>query len=46
MSEIISNLQLGFDSVLTLNIFMWAVIGCGLGMITGVLPGFGPAAAT
>jgi putative tricarboxylic transport membrane protein len=46
MSEIISNLQIGFDSVLTLNIFMWAVIGCGLGMITGVLPGFGPAAAT
>ena len=46
MSEIISNLQTGFDSVLTLNIFMWAVIGCGLGMMTGVLPGFGPAAAT
>jgi putative tricarboxylic transport membrane protein len=46
MSDVISNLQLGFSAVLTPNIILWAVIGCALGMITGVLPGFGPAAAT
>lgn len=46
MSDLLSNLALGFDTVLSPEILLYAVIGCGLGMLTGVLPGFGPAAAT
>lgn len=44
--DIISNLALGFSHVLTWQTLSFAIIGCALGMITGVLPGFGPAAAT
>ena len=44
--DLFSNLALGFDAVLSTQIIMWAIIGCALGMLTGVLPGFGPAAAT
>jgi len=43
---ILDNLLLGFSHVLTPEILAFAVIGCGLGMMTGVLPGFGPPAAT
>ena len=44
--DILSNLLLGFSHVLTVEILIYAVLGCALGMMTGVLPGFGPAAAT
>lgn len=44
--EILGNLLLGFTHILTPEIILFAVIGCGLGMLTGVLPGFGPSAAT
>lgn len=42
----VGNLLLGFSAVLTPHVILFAVIGCALGMLTGVLPGFGPAAAT
>lgn len=44
--DILNNLMLGFSAIMTFEILMYAVIGCALGMMTGVLPGFGPAAAT
>ncbi|MGP4019309.1 tripartite tricarboxylate transporter permease [Saccharopolyspora sp. 5N708] len=44
--NIISDLALGFSHVLTVQNLSYAVLGCALGMITGVLPGFGPSAAT
>jgi putative tricarboxylic transport membrane protein len=44
--DILSNLGLGFEHILTVDVIAYAIIGCALGMITGVLPGFGPAAAT
>src|SRR3546814_63944 len=36
----------GFDTALSLNNLFFAVLGTGLGMLVGVLPGLGPAAAT
>src|SRR3546814_6847719 len=36
----------GFDTALSLNNLFFAVLGPGLGMLVGVLPGLGPAAAT
>lgn len=44
--DAINGLLLGFSHVLTAEILTYAVIGCALGMMTGVLPGFGPSAAT
>ncbi|MFJ2758795.1 tripartite tricarboxylate transporter permease [Nocardioides sp. NPDC087217] len=44
--EFFSDLLLGFDKILTPSILLVAVLGCALGMLTGVLPGFGPPAAT
>jgi putative tricarboxylic transport membrane protein len=43
---ILNDLAIGFAHVLTPEILAYAVLGCALGMMTGVLPGFGPAAAT
>ena len=40
------NLIMGFGHILTPSIILYAFLGCALGMVTGVLPGFGPAAAT
>ena len=36
--DILSNLLLGFSHVLTVEILIYAVLGCALGMMTGVLP--------
>lgn len=44
--QTIHNLGMGFSHIMEPQILLYAVIGCALGMITGVLPGFGPAAAT
>lgn len=44
--DVLNDLMLGFASILTPEILAYAVVGCALGMMTGVLPGFGPAAAT
>lgn len=44
--DILDNLILGFAHILNPEILLFAVIGCALGMLTGVLPGFGPSAAT
>ena len=44
--DVLQNLALGFGEVLTPSILVYAIVGCALGMLTGVLPGFGPAAAT
>lgn len=44
--DLLDNLILGFSHILTPEILAFAVIGCGLGMLTGILPGFGPSAAT
>ena len=40
------NLMGGFASALSPNYILFAVVGTGLGMLVGVLPGLGPAAAT
>lgn len=42
----LNDLLLGLQHILTPEILLFAVLGCALGMLTGVLPGFGPAAAT
>lgn len=44
--EVLGFLWLGLQHIMTPENLLWVVVGCGLGMITGVLPGFGPAAAT
>jgi len=44
--DVFNELMLGFSHILTFQIILYAVLGCALGMLTGVLPGFGPAAAT
>jgi putative tricarboxylic transport membrane protein len=44
--HVFSEFANGFVHILTPEIVMYAVLGCALGMLTGVLPGFGPAAAT
>jgi len=44
--DLINDLLLGFQHILTPTIILFAVLGCALGMLTGVLPGFGPPAAT
>ena len=44
MTEIISNLQLGFSVALTPTNILFLVIGAFVGMVIGMFPGFGPAA--
>ncbi len=44
--DVLSNLLLGFQHILTPSTIAFAILGCALGMLTGVLPGFGPPAAT
>jgi putative tricarboxylic transport membrane protein len=44
--DIFSNLLLGFQEVLTPANLIFATVGCALGMVVGILPGFGPPAAT
>ncbi len=44
--DILAGLAGGFSLVLTPEPLMYALIGCVLGMLTGVIPGFGPSAAT
>jgi putative tricarboxylic transport membrane protein len=44
--DVVNYLLLGFSHILTIDILIYAVVGCALGMMTGVLPGFGPSAAT
>jgi putative tricarboxylic transport membrane protein len=43
--DTVSNLLSGFSVVLTPANLIFAAIGCTLGMIVGILPGFGPPAA-
>ena len=44
--ELFNDIVLGFSSILTPSIIGFAILGCALWMLTGVLPGFGPPAAT
>ncbi len=44
--DVWSGLMDGFVHILTWQNLLWALLGCALGMLTGVIPGFGPAAAT
>ncbi|MDR1388158.1 MAG: tripartite tricarboxylate transporter permease [Propionibacteriaceae bacterium] len=44
--DLLHDIALGFSAILTPEIIAFAVLGCALGMLTGVLPGFGPPAAT
>ncbi|NUL46440.1 tripartite tricarboxylate transporter permease [Cellulosimicrobium funkei] len=41
-----SGLLLGFEQVLEPTNLLFALLGCVLGMLVGILPGFGPPAAT
>ena len=41
-----SSLMGGFAVALSLNNLLFALVGTGVGMLVGVLPGLGPAAAT
>ena len=43
--DILSNLFLGFQEILTPTNLVFALAGCVLGMVVGILPGFGPPAA-
>ncbi len=43
--DIFSNLMMGFQEVLSPLNLLYAFLGCALGMIVGILPGFGPPAA-
>jgi putative tricarboxylic transport membrane protein len=42
--ELINHLALGFDTALSLQNLMYALLGCVLGTLIGVLPGLGPSA--
>ncbi|MDO4705998.1 MAG: tripartite tricarboxylate transporter permease [Comamonadaceae bacterium] len=42
MSEMLSNLALGFEVAFTLQNLLYALVGCLLGTLIGVLPGLGP----
>lgn len=46
MLEVLEFLLLGLEHILVPENLLWVVVGCALGMVTGVLPGFGPASAT
>ena len=43
--DTLSNLLAGFQETLTPTNLTFAAIGCILGMVVGILPGFGPPAA-
>jgi putative tricarboxylic transport membrane protein len=43
--DTLSNLLAGFQAVLTPTNLIFAALGCILGMVVGILPGFGPPAA-
>jgi putative tricarboxylic transport membrane protein len=43
--DTLSNLLSGFQAVLTPTNLIFAALGCVLGMVVGILPGFGPPAA-
>jgi putative tricarboxylic transport membrane protein len=43
--DTLSNLLSGFQAVLTPTNLIFAALGCILGMVVGILPGFGPPAA-
>lgn len=43
--DIFSNLMMGFQEVLSPLNLLFALLGCALGMVVGILPGFGPPAA-
>lgn len=42
MSDLLSNLAIGFEIALSFKTLMLAVVGCFLGTIIGALPGLGP----
>jgi TctA family transporter len=42
--ELINHLALGFETALSLTNLMYALLGCVLGTLIGVLPGLGPSA--
>ena len=44
MTETLQNLALGFSVALTPDIFFFAVVGCVIGTLVGMLPGVGPLA--
>jgi TctA family transporter len=44
MQELIANLGLGFQTALTLQNLAYALFGCFIGTLIGVLPGLGPVA--
>ena len=44
MTDVLSNLLLGFQVALSPSVLMYAAIGCIMGTIVGVLPGLGPLA--
>jgi len=44
MQETLQNLLLGFSVALTPSVFIYAVLGCFVGTVVGVLPGIGPLA--
>lgn len=44
MNELLNNLALGFSVALTFQNAMYALIGCLMGTLIGVLPGLGPVA--
>jgi putative tricarboxylic transport membrane protein len=44
--NVFDNLLLGFAHILNPEIVLFSALGCALGMLTGILPGFGPSAAT
>ena len=44
MQDLIANLGLGFQTALSLQNLLYALFGCFLGTLIGVLPGLGPVA--
>ena len=44
MAETLQNLALGFSVALTPEVFLFAVVGCVIGTLVGMLPGVGPLA--
>ena len=44
MTETLQNLALGFSVALTPEVFLFAIVGCVIGTLVGMLPGVGPLA--
>ena len=44
MSDVLSNLSLGFSVALSLQNLAFCFLGCVVGTLVGVLPGLGPVA--